>query len=189
MSSSLVLKLACGAVVAAVLLLARRSHHQSAAGVETFRYPAVFSWCALGGAILLGLAAAKLFPVIQAAAPTAPLPWMRILCYLVPWYMWLIAAMCAGGAIFLALHRIEVGTGIITVYGIRSLESIDPHTVRRFVEYRYRGLALYGESRRPVLRISWLIQDYDDLLDLIRKAMPREGIDYEVRGRFGQRID
>ncbi len=188
MSPRLVLQLACVAVVAAVGLLARRSHHQSAAGVETFRYPAVLFWFPLGGAVLIGLAAAKVYTLVQAAASTAPLPWMRTFLYLMPWYLWMIAAMCAWGAAFLALHRIEISSELITVHGIRSIESIDPRSVRRFVEYGYSGLVLYGESRKPLLRVSRLIQDYNDLVDLVRGAMP-EGVDYEMRGRFGVRVD
>jgi len=119
MKPGLVLQRACVAVIVAVGLLARRSHHQSAAGVETFRYPAVLFWFPLAGAVFIGVAAAKVYPLVQAAASTAPLRWMRILLYLMPWYLGMIAAMCAWGAVFLALHRIEIGPGVITVQGIR----------------------------------------------------------------------
>ena len=188
MSPSLVLRLTGIAVITAVVLLARRSRHQNEGGMETFRYPMIYSLCALLGATLLGVATAEIFAPIQRAAAAAPLLWMRLLLYVMPWYLWLIVGMCAWGAAFLALHRVEIGRGSITVYGIRSIESIDPRAVRRFVEYRYAGLALYGESRKPLLRVSWLIQDYNDLFDLVRGIMPSEGVDYEVRGRF-VRID
>jgi len=41
---------------------------------------------------------------------------------------------------------------VVVLNEFRSIESIDPRSVRRFVEYRYsRGLVLYGESRKPLL--------------------------------------
>lgn len=187
-SSDFILRLALGALVGAVFVLARRSHHRTEAGLETFRYPLIFSWCVLGGAILLAWAGFKVFAVMRVPMQTAPLRWIGVLMYLMPWYVWLCAAMCAWGAAFLALHRIEIGSATITVYGIHSIQSIDPRSIHRFVEYRYGGLALYGESRKPLLRVSWLIQDYRDLFDLIRGAMPAE-VDYQVRGRFGLRLD
>jgi hypothetical protein len=186
--SDFVLQLVFAALLVAVFVVARRSHHRKGPGLETFRYPLILLWCVLGGALLLAWLGFKMFAVIRVPMQTAPLWWMGVLVYLMPWYVWLCTGMCAWGAVFLALHRIEIGPATITAHGIRSIESIDPRNVRRFVEYRYRGLALYGDSRKPLLRISWLIQDYRDLFDLIRGLMPAE-VEYEVRGHFGQRVD
>jgi hypothetical protein len=191
MGSGALAKLAAAAAVLVVLLLARLGHHRSEPGVETFRYPAIFFWCALAGAIFFGGLPLGLFTATGAGVEQVPLPWMRVFLCLMPWYLWLIAGMCAWGAAFLRLPRIEVRPDEIVVQDVRSMHSIDPRDVRRCVEYlgRGSGLVLYDEAGQPLLRVSGLIRDYQGLVDLIRRALPADAVDYEKRTRSGLRID
>jgi hypothetical protein len=159
--------------VGVILYFAGRQHHVKFGNSEVFRYPPVFRYL-FAGAFLLFLAAGfyttQSTPTSDAAAGERVLSWAACIAF---------CSLSLWGFLWTLRYAIVISGSTILVKGFLSSRSFTTQDMRS-TEVRQgvrgaRDLIVRDSVGHVLLKVGGTIQDFDDLLHLIRSNIPSNG--------------
>ena len=167
-------------VVAIVLSLARRQHHESRDGVEIFRYPSVLLKVIAFSTPVYGVGTAFIYSTFR-QKPSG----VGLLLFV----LFFSSLILANSVIYLYLKAfsVEIAGDKFVIGGLRGMRSIPFQSVQEICVVRsFRGgaeLILFDGNKKVLLKAGSTIADFDDLLWTIKDKTRNRGV--VVRERDG----